>query len=197
MDDFTQFVRKNKEVIQKIENIDDFQQCIISFENKRPQRGFSWIGAKRLPDDSPILHFTSKENIQGILETGFRGIGAWYSSLTKTKVGQKEVQSGNFGVAWDPSNKKMDSRFTKNIGGYGNYGLIFTSPDAIKSYNDQDKEHQVIFDVRTIKPIFIVHKLIDQNNSKEYIYNIYDLSFNEIMRDVKFKDVLNYFKSIN
>jgi hypothetical protein len=194
MDNFTEFTRKNKEVIQRIETIDDFHNCILSFENKRPQRGFSWIGSKKLPSDSPIIHFTKKENIEGILKTGFRGIGSWYSSLTKTKTGMKEVQSGNFSVAWDCTTKKMDSRYTKNLGSYGRYGLVFTSPEAIKSYNDQDKESQVIFDVRLVNPKFIVYIYVDQNNTKEYVYDIYDLDFNEIKSDVKFKEVIDYFK---
>lgn len=91
----------------------------------------------------------------------------------------------------------MDSRYTKNLGLYGRFGLVFTSTESIKSYNDQDKESQVIFDVRSINPKFIIEIDVDENNRKEYVYNIYDLDFNLIKSGVKFKEVVNYFKNVN
>lgn len=181
----------NKDVIDKINSIDEFIHVVNNME-KTPQRGFSYKpnSAIKIPKNTLIFHSTTKENIENILQNGFKGVGAYYSSFTKTRKSKEQIKNGIFGFGFDLTNKKVDSRFQKGFL-YGGWGIIFNSSDACKVYNSADKQHQVLFDVtKKIDIVCIVNVKIDTNIRNEWIWDVYDNNLNIIETDVKLKTFL-------
>ena len=181
----------SKKSIEQINTIDQFIQFVNEME-KTPQRGFSYQPQSAVKIDSKTLlfHSSSEDKIKEIIETGFKGVGAYYSSFTKTRKSKEHIKSGPFGFAFDLTHKKVDSRYQKDFL-YGNTGIIFTSTDACKVYLTTDKQNQVIFDVNSeIEIIFIVKPSIDPDNTKEWVWDIYDTTFNLIASKVKLKNFL-------
>lgn len=186
----------NKNSISNIKNIDDFID-IINNMDKIPQRGFSYKpnSAVKLEKNTLLFHSTTEQNIKSIIESGFKGVGAYYSSFTKTRKSKEQIKDGNFAFAFDLTNKNVDSRYQKDFL-YGGYGLIFKSNSAMKVYNTNDKQNQVIFDVSEVVDIlFVVHPKVDMKNTKEFIWDIYDKNFKLIESDIKLKDFIKKQKS--
>jgi hypothetical protein len=182
----------SKNDINNIKSIDDFIH-IINHMEKIPQRGFSFKpnSAIKLPKNTLLFHSTTKENILSILENGFHGVGAYYSSFTKTRKSKEQVIDGNFGFAFDLSNKKVDSRYQKGFL-YGSWGIIFKSDESFKVYNTIDKQYQVIFDVnKKIDIVCVVNVKVD--NTKEFSWDIYDKNMNLTKTNVKLS---TYIKNI-
>lgn len=176
----------SKKDIKTINTIDDFTNVVNNLE-KTPQRGFSYKpnSAIKLPTNTLLFHSTTKENITSILQNGFRGVGAYYSSFTKTRKSKEQIVDGNFGFAFDLTNKKIDSRYQKDFL-YGGWGIVFKSGDACKVYNTGDKQFQVVFDVtKNIDVVCVVNVKIDANNRNEWVWDIYDESLNLIESDIK------------
>ena len=176
----------SKKDITKINTIDDFINIVNNLEIT-PQRGFSYKpnSAINLPTNTLLFHSTTKENIASILQNGFRGVGAYYSSFTKTRKSKEQIVDGNFGFAFDITKKKVDSRYQKDFL-YGGWGIVFKSGDACKVYNTGDKQFQVVFDVTKNIDVFgVVNVKIDSNNTKEWVWDIYDENLNLIESDVK------------
>ena len=176
----------SKRDITTINTIDEFVNVVNNLE-KTPQRGFSYKpnSAMKLPTNTLLFHSTTKENITSILQNGFRGVGAYYSSFTKTRKSKEQIVNGNFGFAFDLSNKKIDSRYQKDFL-YGGWGIVFKSGDACKVYNTGDKQFQVVFDVtKNIDVVCVVNVKIDVNNTKEWVWDIYDENLNLIESDIK------------
>lgn len=181
-------LKKNvlKKDITKINTIDDFINVVNNLE-KIPQRGFSYKpnSAIKLPKNTLLFHSTTKENISSILQNAFRGVGAYYSSFTKTKKSKEQIVDGNFGFAFNLTNKKIDSRYQKDFL-YGSWGVVFKSDDACKVYNTGDKQVQVVFDVtKNIDVVCVVNAKIDTNNTKELIWDVYDENLNLIETNIK------------
>jgi hypothetical protein len=117
----------SKKDVTTINTIDEFVNVVNNLE-KTPQRGFSYKpnSAIKLSTNTLLFHSTTKENIISILQNGFRGVGAYYSSFTKTRKSKEQIVDGNFGFAFDLTNKKIDSRYQKDFL-YGGWGIVFKS----------------------------------------------------------------------
>ena len=179
-----------KKDLEKINTIDEFINT-VNYMEKSPQRGFSYKpnSAVKLKKDTLLFHSSTMENIKSIVENGFMGKGAYYSSFTKTRKSKEHVVDGIFGFAFDLTNKKVDSRYQKDFL-YGSWGVVFKAEDSCKVYNSSDKQYQVLFDVtKKINIVCIVNVKIDMNNMKEYLWDIYDSNFNLIQGETK----LSYF----
>jgi len=181
----------SKKDVTKINTIDEFVNVVNNLE-KTPQRGFSYKpnSAIKLSTNTLLFHSTTKENITSILQNGFRGVGAYYSSFTKTRKSKEQIIDGNFGFAFDLTNKKIDSRYQKDFL-YGGWGIVFKSNDFCKVYNTGDKQFQIVFDVtHGIDVVCIVNVKIDSKNTKEWIWHVYDKNMNLIETDVKLSTFL-------
>lgn len=184
----------SKNDIEKIKNVNDFITVVNSLE-KTPQRGFSYKpnSAIKLSQKTFLFHSTTKVNIELILGSGFSGVGAYYSSFTKTRKSEEQIKNGNFGFAFDLTNKKIDSRFQKGFL-YGGWGIVFKSEDSCKVYNAGDKQYQVVFDVtKPINIVCVVHVKMDTNNRNEWIWDVYDTNFYLIEENIKLS---NYLKTV-
>jgi hypothetical protein len=61
----------------------------------------------------------------------------------------------------------------------------------VKYINTIDKQFQVVFDVtKNIDVVCVVNVKIDMNNTKEWVWNIYDENLNLIESDIKLSTFL-------
>lgn len=198
IESFDEVINENilKKEIDNIKTISEFVDVINSITTT-PQRGFSYKpdSAKKISNNELLIHSTSKENIIPIIQNGFNGVGAYYSSFTKKRKNAKHI-SGDFAFAFDLKNKKVDSRF-QNKFLYGSWAIIFKSDDACKVYNTGDKQFQVMFDVnKNIDILCVVNYKIDMNNMNERIWDIYDTELNLIRSDIKLIPYLKTLKKL-
>ena len=187
--------KTTKSDLVKIDSIDGFVDVVNDME-KTPQRGFSYKpgSAIKLSPETILFHSTTRENIESIIKNGFRGVGAYYSSFTKTRKSKDQISDGPFGFAFDFTNKKVDSRYQKGFL-YGGWALLFRADKACRVYNTGDKQNQVVFDVTNpIDLLNVVNVKIDLSNTKEWIWDIYDTDFNLLKEEVKLKDFLKNLK---